>query len=63
MLRARGGHGREVQRFGCGAWMTFVADDAALVDGYCGFPSMLSGGSRNWESQEPSRRPEANDEM
>src|SRR5690242_13870021 len=36
MLRARDGRRlgcREVQRFGCGAWMTFVADDAAQDGG------------------------------
>ena len=52
MLRARGGPGRVVQRFGCGAWMTFVADDAALATGDGGFPAMLSVASRNWASQQ-----------
>ena len=55
MLRARGVRRpgcRVVQRFGCGAWMTFVADDAALATGDGGFPAMLSVASRNWASQE-----------
>ncbi len=52
MLRARGGPGREVQRFGCGAWMTFVADDAALERGTAAFPGIVPGAGRNWASQE-----------
>lgn len=52
MLRARGGPDRVVQRFGCGAWMTFVADDAAQLTGDGGFFRMLSVASHNWASQE-----------
>lgn len=55
MLRGQGVPGecrRVVQRFGCGAWMTFVADDAAQGMGDGGFLRMLSVAGHNWASQE-----------
>ncbi|GHJ99560.1 hypothetical protein SY2F82_13580 [Streptomyces sp. Y2F8-2] len=51
MLRARGGPGRVVQRFGCGAWMTFVASDAALQRGTAAFRPIVPVADHNWASQ------------
>ncbi|GAA2979704.1 hypothetical protein GCM10020227_55410 [Streptomyces flavovirens] len=47
MLRAQGGPRRAMQGFGCRAWMTFVADDAALATG----GRRLSGDAIGYERQ------------